>query len=64
MSDHWTWPRRAGRNIMQQVLIEAQLRRGEHVHRVTRDNDAVCEGGDSECSLFAAQLGEAMEAWS
>jgi len=49
---------------MQQVLIEAQLRRGEHVHRVTRDNDAVCEGGDSECSLFAAQLGEAMEAWS
>lgn len=60
----WTFPRRAGKAIVEKVILEAALRRGEHVHRVSRSGGTTCEGGDSECPLYGIQLVEAMEAWS
>lgn len=52
-----------GKSIVQRVIIDGMLRRGEHVHTASRHSGEICNGGDSECSLWAAQLDEAMEAW-
>lgn len=59
----WHRPRMTGKSIVQRVIIDGMLRRGEHVHTASRHSGEICNGGDSECSLWAAQLDEAMEAW-
>jgi hypothetical protein len=58
-----TWPKQTGKAIIQRVLRDAQLREGGHVHTVGARDGEMCQGGDSECPLFAIQLQEAMEAW-
>ncbi len=58
------WPRyrENGSNDHLNMMYEAALRRGQHVHRNV-NQDETCLGGDSECPIFAIQLEEAMEAW-
>lgn len=53
-----------GREISNQVLAEAMLKNGEHVHRLALDGNYYCQGNDSECPLWGIQLREAMEAWN
>jgi hypothetical protein len=59
-----SWPMRFGKIDEQKNVMEALLRRGEHIHRhISPGQDVMCEGGDSECPLWAMQLEEAMESW-
>lgn len=60
----WNLPHQWGKGYLTNMLTEAELRRGGHVHSVSYGGGELCVGGDSECYLFAIQLEEAMEAWS
>lgn len=57
------FPRQHGKAVIQRVLQEQALREGKHVHTVNARDGEMCQGNDSECSLFSMQLEEAMEAW-
>lgn len=51
------WPRRVGKRRYTQLLVDRALNEGEHVHSVGVRREW-CEGGYSECPVWARQLGK------
>lgn len=49
------WPRRIGKRRYARLLVDRALQEGEHVHTVSARREW-CEGGESECPVWARQL--------
>lgn len=48
--------RQAGRAIVSERVRDFALSRGMHTHTHSHDGGERCDGGDSECPLWNAQL--------
>lgn len=56
----WHWPKQHGKKAMSDWVLNQELHMGQHVHRAS-SGKLYCEGGDSECPLFEAQLTALMQ---